>query len=1165
MPRGRTDTSDDDNESTATPSHHQSQQQQQQPAAHEPQPPQEQQEVPRTGGQPPPAPPPQQQNPVAAPAMPPPQSPQRQPRTSPTRPHLPSAGAGGGAAASGGAGPSYGASPWPRPPAMFPLGRGRQLVSHPIALSLPATPTASPPAQRPMPLYPLLTRPPAPPQYGDAGAAHDDDGDEPATLVPQRVRRVAIPSGHAPPPPPPPIHMRLQEGPWRAFAGPRLVARPLRPSHPRAEAAAPYDMPPGDPLQPFPLPPQLHVRHHPYAPQPLSPLVAPPPRGPIVPAAYHRGISPRQRSGGHPYAAVAPPPPWMDPRAGGQRPPPYGLGRLHPAFAPLPQPMQLPMPYPGPHRSQLPPHLMHGRPRAAAASFEDAREAAAAAAAAATAVGPPPPHLAGEQSGESPSGLAGGGDGEGSTASPPSLSLNPDVDPQRIEVTVAIRIGRAAAAAAAAVGAAAGTAAGGSGRDGAGGGRAEEGAEAQSGYVRGPVCGIFDVPRYLAGRDCIYHNSRWMSRSNFERVGGSKMAKWYRSIRVLPDLEPLGEWLERHGMDVTKGPTRRTSKRAADSGDELLRAAAAAAAAALSPHGAAAATAALGPRGSPDADDAALAAAGYDALGRPVRSPMRHDSGAAAGVGGVGDISSVPAKRLLATSPLHTATAVRPPLPLQSSLPQQSPPARPGEAAGVYAIPVRQPGSGSTAAAAAAGLQEQQYQPPRLHHQHQRHREQQLQPSQQPQPQPQQQPAQQEAMQAGDAEPEEDVATLRWLLRQTGRAARQQQQQQQQQQQAASPTAQLPMHWAAVPQSPPGGSELLRPARRQRVASAHGRNDVDAGEHGDAGSGSDNDTDPQQGQGLQPLPPPPHRQRPTAGAAATATAAGSSAPRQRQRTAEILRPEEPPTISRPGTLSRSAHTSPTQQRKEKDDPGAAVAIAAAERASLYTSQPQTLGSRLPVSDVPYYRTGHRVATIAAPPPSGQQGASGSGAGPTPAAAMGPTLIAMQPTRAMRQRHAGDPEQRSLPLERRTVRQPPQNQNQQQQPQQPPQPQLRYLRLPMQRDGQTVWVQEAWGRGENMDEQELEQPGDIEGEQEPRAHFRHAEALRGLRREPSPLLPQQQQQQQQQQQSLQHDIDSQQRSDLEVHAIRHRAMRRRRQQGRGPEDEADDEEDWERTS
>nr|ALD82618.1 rlsC [Platydorina caudata] len=129
-----------------------------------------------------------------------------------------------------------------------------------------------------------------------------------------------------------------------------------------------------------------------------------------------------------------------------------------------------------------------------------------------------------------------------------------------IEVTVAIRSPFAAAAAGA------GGSGGGKAGAKAGGRQAED--ESRSGYVRGPVCGLFDLKRYLEGRDCVLYSNRYLSRSHFEKVGGSKMAKWYRSIRVLPDLEPIGEWLERHGLAVTKGPARRSSKRPVDSGDE---------------------------------------------------------------------------------------------------------------------------------------------------------------------------------------------------------------------------------------------------------------------------------------------------------------------------------------------------------------------------------------------------------------------------------------------------------------------------------------------------------------------------------------------------------------------------------------------------------------------
>nr|ALD82610.1 rlsA [Pandorina morum] len=108
---------------------------------------------------------------------------------------------------------------------------------------------------------------------------------------------------------------------------------------------------------------------------------------------------------------------------------------------------------------------------------------------------------------------------------------------------------------------------------GRGPGAREDAAAMHGGYVRGPVCGDFDLVRYLDGRDCVMSGGRWVSKSQFEKIGGSAMAKWYRSIRVLPDLEPLGEWLERHGLPVTKGPARRSRKRPniGDSDDEQQR------------------------------------------------------------------------------------------------------------------------------------------------------------------------------------------------------------------------------------------------------------------------------------------------------------------------------------------------------------------------------------------------------------------------------------------------------------------------------------------------------------------------------------------------------------------------------------------------------------------
>ncbi|GLI64930.1 hypothetical protein VaNZ11_008329 [Volvox africanus] len=104
--------------------------------------------------------------------------------------------------------------------------------------------------------------------------------------------------------------------------------------------------------------------------------------------------------------------------------------------------------------------------------------------------------------------------------------------PPPVEVTVAVRVG--------------------SGRSGE-----EDARHGNSSYVKGLVCGVFEPALYMNRLDCIRYRGHFISRSHFEKIGGSSMAKWYRSIRVLPDLEPLGEWLERHGMPVTKGPARR--------------------------------------------------------------------------------------------------------------------------------------------------------------------------------------------------------------------------------------------------------------------------------------------------------------------------------------------------------------------------------------------------------------------------------------------------------------------------------------------------------------------------------------------------------------------------------------------------------------------------------
>ncbi|GFR45401.1 hypothetical protein Agub_g6775 [Astrephomene gubernaculifera] len=86
-------------------------------------------------------------------------------------------------------------------------------------------------------------------------------------------------------------------------------------------------------------------------------------------------------------------------------------------------------------------------------------------------------------------------------------------------------------------------------------------------FVAGQVRGTFHPDLYLSQQDCIMYKGKRVGRSKFERLGNSSMAKWYRSIRVIHDdgsLEPLGEWLLRHGLPVLKGKHRVSRKRAAN-------------------------------------------------------------------------------------------------------------------------------------------------------------------------------------------------------------------------------------------------------------------------------------------------------------------------------------------------------------------------------------------------------------------------------------------------------------------------------------------------------------------------------------------------------------------------------------------------------------------------
>nr|AIF73525.1 RlsN [Volvox ferrisii] len=85
-----------------------------------------------------------------------------------------------------------------------------------------------------------------------------------------------------------------------------------------------------------------------------------------------------------------------------------------------------------------------------------------------------------------------------------------------------------------------------------------------TGYFVVTASGIFDATRYLQQRTCIKYDGAWMSGAVFERAADSKVANWHRCIRVLPTLEPLGEWLERSGLPVIEHPHLIGSKRFSD-------------------------------------------------------------------------------------------------------------------------------------------------------------------------------------------------------------------------------------------------------------------------------------------------------------------------------------------------------------------------------------------------------------------------------------------------------------------------------------------------------------------------------------------------------------------------------------------------------------------------
>ncbi|EFJ46237.1 RegA-like protein RlsG [Volvox carteri f. nagariensis] len=82
--------------------------------------------------------------------------------------------------------------------------------------------------------------------------------------------------------------------------------------------------------------------------------------------------------------------------------------------------------------------------------------------------------------------------------------------------------------------------------------------------TQGTIYGIFHPDRYLSGEDCIDYQGNFITRSKFEKLGGSLMAKWYRSIRVVTTDEPLGTWLTRRGLPVLKGTSRNRKQVMAD-------------------------------------------------------------------------------------------------------------------------------------------------------------------------------------------------------------------------------------------------------------------------------------------------------------------------------------------------------------------------------------------------------------------------------------------------------------------------------------------------------------------------------------------------------------------------------------------------------------------------
>ncbi|KXZ41109.1 hypothetical protein GPECTOR_788g9 [Gonium pectorale] len=67
------------------------------------------------------------------------------------------------------------------------------------------------------------------------------------------------------------------------------------------------------------------------------------------------------------------------------------------------------------------------------------------------------------------------------------------------------------------------------------------------------VRGIFHPDRYLQNQDCILFNNQFVSRSRFEKEGGSTTAKWHCSIKVsAANGAAIGSWLQAQGLPVLK-------------------------------------------------------------------------------------------------------------------------------------------------------------------------------------------------------------------------------------------------------------------------------------------------------------------------------------------------------------------------------------------------------------------------------------------------------------------------------------------------------------------------------------------------------------------------------------------------------------------------------------